>query len=101
MAREIAHCGQKQIRFAADFWRGRTPTVWANIYTATDFSPDTSSRLQRKQYGLSKKVPVYDCLFRCSDGYAQADKCEERFVAQGFLERRLPLWATTQNQTGF
>ena len=31
MASETAHCGQKQIRLAADFWRGRMPTVCVNI----------------------------------------------------------------------
>src|SRR5208283_5342360 len=48
------HCGQKQIRCAGDFWRGLTPTVCAKRYTATDFCPASSSRLQRRQYKLSK-----------------------------------------------
>jgi hypothetical protein len=30
MASETEHCGQKQIRWAEDFWRGLTPTVCAN-----------------------------------------------------------------------
>jgi hypothetical protein len=54
MASETEHWGQKQIRCAEDFCRGRTPTVWANMYTATDFCPDSSSRLQRRQYKFSK-----------------------------------------------
>jgi hypothetical protein len=54
MARETEHCGQKQMRCAGDFWRGLTPTVCANRYTATDFCPASSSRLQRRQYRLSK-----------------------------------------------
>lgn len=57
MARETEHCGQKQIRWAADFWRGLIPTVCANIYTATDLCPASSSRLQRRQYKLSKSPP--------------------------------------------
>src|SRR5208283_3956684 len=48
------HCGQKQIRCAGDFWRGLTPTVCAKRNTATDFCPASSSRLQRRQYKLSK-----------------------------------------------
>jgi 8-oxo-dGTP pyrophosphatase MutT (NUDIX family) len=48
------------MRCAADFWRGLTPTVCANRYTATDFCPASSSRLQRRQYKLSKRsVPDY------------------------------------------
>ena len=39
IASDTAHCGQKQIRCAFDFCRGFTPTVWANIYTATDLFP--------------------------------------------------------------
>ena len=50
MASETEHCGQKQMRCAEDFWRGLTPTVCANRYTATDFCPASSSRLQRRQY---------------------------------------------------
>jgi hypothetical protein len=49
MASDTAHCGQKQIRWAPDFCRGFTPTVCANMYTATDLSPASISRLQRKQ----------------------------------------------------
>src|SRR4029077_16006716 len=54
MASETEHCGQKQMRCAEDFWRGLTPTVCANKYTATDFCPVSSSRLQRRQYKLFK-----------------------------------------------
>jgi len=64
IASETEHCGQKQIRCAEDFWRGFTPTVCANKYTATDFCPASISRLQRRQYRLSKSL-VSDCqLFR-------------------------------------
>ena len=49
IAKETEHCGQKQIRCAADFCRGLTPTVCANIYTATDLCPASISRLQRRQ----------------------------------------------------
>jgi len=57
MANETEHCGQKQIRCAADFWRGLIPTVCANIYTATDLCPASSSRLQRRQYKFSNRPP--------------------------------------------
>jgi len=53
MARETEHCGQKQIRRAADFRRGRMPTVCANMYMATNLCPGSSSRLQRRQNGFS------------------------------------------------
>jgi hypothetical protein len=58
IARETEHCGQKHIRCAADFCRGRIPTVWANMYTATDLCPASSSRLQRRQYRFSKDPPL-------------------------------------------
>jgi len=48
------HCGQKQMRWAEDFCRGLTPVVCANTNTATDFCPASISRLQRRQYKLSK-----------------------------------------------
>ena len=54
MAKDTEHWGQKQIRCAFDFWRGRIPTVCANIYTATDFWPDSNSRLHRRQNKFSK-----------------------------------------------
>ena len=54
IAKETEHCGQKQIRCAADFCRGLTPTVCANIYTATDLCPASSSRLQRRQCRFPK-----------------------------------------------
>lgn len=56
MASETEHWGQKQMRWAEDFWRGRTPTVCAKRKTATDFCPASSSRLQRRQYKWSKPV---------------------------------------------
>jgi len=31
MASDTEHWEQKQIRCEVDFWRGRTPTVWANM----------------------------------------------------------------------
>jgi hypothetical protein len=49
IAKETEHWGQKQIRWAKDFWRGFMPTVCANIYTATDLWPASSTRLQRRQ----------------------------------------------------
>jgi hypothetical protein len=49
IASDTAHCGQKQILCAPDFCRGLTPTVWANMYTATDLCPTSISRLQRRQ----------------------------------------------------
>src|SRR5258705_11234193 len=55
IASETEHCGQKQIRWAADFCLGLIPTVWANMYTATDFWPTPSSRLQRRQHKFSKR----------------------------------------------
>lgn len=57
MARDTAHWGQKQIRCAVDFCRGLTPTVWANMYTATDLSPIPISRLQRRQ-DIECKFPL-------------------------------------------
>lgn len=54
IASETEHCGQKEIRWAVDFWRGLIPTVCANIYSATDFCPAPSSRLQRRQCMFSK-----------------------------------------------
>src|SRR5579863_9643827 len=40
---------QAAILCAPDFCRGLTPTVCANMYTATDLSPASISRRQRKQ----------------------------------------------------
>jgi hypothetical protein len=54
IARETEHCGQKQMRCAADFCRGLIPTVCANMYMATDLCPASSSRLQRRQCRFSK-----------------------------------------------
>jgi hypothetical protein len=49
IASDTAHWGQKQILCAPDFCRGFTPTVCANMYTATDLCPASISRLQRRQ----------------------------------------------------
>jgi len=57
IARETEHGEQKQIRRAADFWRGLIPTVCANINTPTDLCPVSSSRLQRRQHRCSKGPP--------------------------------------------
>jgi hypothetical protein len=48
MANDTAHCGQKETRVADDFCFGLTPTVCANMYTATDLCPASISRLHRK-----------------------------------------------------
>jgi hypothetical protein len=81
IARETEHCGQKQIRLAADFCRGLTPTVWANIYTATDLCPGSISRLQRRQKRFSKGSflaascgPESILSISCPEG-----KCVKRF----------------------
>ena len=81
IARETEHCGQKQIRLAADFCRGLTPTVWANMYTATDLCPGSISRLQRRQNRFSKGSflaagcgPESILSTCCPEG-----KCVERF----------------------
>jgi len=58
MANATEHCGQKQIRCAADFCRGLTPTVCANMYTETDLWPASSSRLQRRQDRFSKRLSL-------------------------------------------
>jgi hypothetical protein len=49
IASDTAHCGQKQTRCADDFCRGLTPTVCANMYTATDLSPISIERRHRRQ----------------------------------------------------
>src|SRR5215475_1755976 len=58
IASDTAHCGQKQTRCAADFCLGLTPTVWANMYTATDLSPISIPRLQRRQTIPCKCPPL-------------------------------------------
>jgi len=85
MARETEHCGQKQIRCAADFWRGLIPTVCANIYTATDLCPASSSRLQRRQYKVSKDAP----LLQRPDGQDKilSPSPRERKYVKGFRDR--------------
>jgi hypothetical protein len=81
IARDTEHCGQKQIRLAADFCRGLTPTVWANMYTATDLCPASISRLQRRQNRFSKgSFLAASCgpesiLSTC----CTEEKCVERF----------------------
>ena len=54
IAKDTEHWEQKHIRCADDFCRGLIPTVCANMYTATDLCPASSSRLQRRQYKFSK-----------------------------------------------
>jgi hypothetical protein len=66
IARETEHCGQKQIRCDADFCRGLMPTVCANIYTATDLCPASSSRLQRRQYKFSKVPSWFQRRLACA-----------------------------------
>lgn len=82
IARETEHCGQKQIRFAVDFCRGLTPTVWANMYTATDLCPASISRLQRRQDKFSKGLlplrPVAAPESILSASWPEG-KCVERF----------------------
>src|ERR1700677_3209048 len=46
------------MRCAADFGRGLIPTVYANMKTAADLCPASSSRLQRRQYRFSKTPPA-------------------------------------------
>jgi hypothetical protein len=89
IASETEHCGQKHIRCAEDFWRGLTPTVCANKYTATDFCPASNSRLQRRQYRLSKS-PVSGCLQSC----VHATVSKALPVAQ--VCRRIPARAGTK-----
>src|ERR1039458_10219392 len=83
IASDTAHCGQKQIRCAFDFCRGFTPTVCANMYTATDLCPPSISRLQRKQTIGCTGIPLMFLrvrLFTLRD--AAADRSEERRVGR-------------------
>lgn len=81
IAKDTEHCGQKLMRGAADFCRGFTPTVCANMYTATDFCPGSISRLQRRQRRFCK------CAFRAASCHPIVEilsssagrKCAERF----------------------
>src|SRR5579863_2684175 len=84
MARETEHCGQKQMRWAADFCRGLIPTVCANIYTATDLCPTSSSRLQRRQCRFSKGSPGGQ--FRPKEILSRPPR--GRKYAEGFLRTR-------------
>jgi hypothetical protein len=78
MAKDTEHCGQKQIRCAADFCRGRMPTVWANMYTATDLCPGSISRLQRRQRRFSTRAfPVTHHYEYCV--FSAGNKCASRF----------------------
>ena len=101
MASETEHCGQKQIRRAADFCRGRIPTVCANIYTATDFCPASNSRLQRRQHKFSKGHPSSDTgcgqenilpLHQAGRKYAEGFR---RCISQNCLEE--PSWALAKS----
>jgi hypothetical protein len=96
IASDTAHCGQKQILCAPDFCRGFTPTVCANMYTATDLCPASISRLQRKQeIGCTYS-------FLSSQGFANqyahliwatslwSRKYEERFRRFAAARKRLP-----------
>ena len=56
MAKETEHWGQNEMRCAVDFCRGLIPTVWANMYRATDLWPGSSTRLQRRQSIFSNNV---------------------------------------------
>jgi hypothetical protein len=81
IASDTAHCGQKQILCAPDFCRGFTPTVCANIYTATDLSPGSISRLQRKQeIGCTSSFPSPepDGLSHSYDPPAKRDGASEK-----------------------
>jgi hypothetical protein len=82
MASDTAHCGQKQIRRAPDFCRGFTPTVCANMYTATDLCPVSISRLQRRQTtGCIGYILAF--VFPCKLTFSHAiaiGKYEERFL---------------------
>ena len=82
MARETEHCGQKQIRCAADFCRGLIPTVWANMYTATDLCPASSSRLQRRQNRLSKGS--------CPGGWCQPNQNTVAAPGNAQVRRKIP-----------
>ncbi len=86
IASETEHCGQKQMRWADDFCRGLTPTVCANRYTPTDFCRASSSRLQRRQYKLSKSpVPNY-----CQDLFTLLSPTRRRWhkYVEGFPQVR-------------
>ncbi len=85
IASETEHCGQKQIRCAEDFWRGLTPTVCAKRNTATDFCPASSSRLQRRQYKLSKS-PVSES--RVVFTLLSPRRCRWHKYVEGFPQAR-------------
>ena len=109
MASETEHCGQKQIRWAADFCRGLIPTVCANIYTATDLCPASSSRLQRRQYKFSKgAILAASCGQRkilslglaerkCVKGFPQV-RMNQQCAVEGPRESRIVLFHRPGNQ---
>jgi hypothetical protein len=85
IASDTAHCGQKQILCAPDFCLGFTPTVCANMYTATDLCPASISRLHRRQeIGCTGSLP-HSLVWHCdvdllSATHAQTRKCEWMFL---------------------
>src|SRR5579862_895342 len=83
IASDTAHCGQKQIRFADDFCRGRTPTVCANMYTATDLSPDSISRRQRKQQIACTCPPMIVFVYCRQDASLATSKKSDSAMAGG------------------
>jgi 8-oxo-dGTP pyrophosphatase MutT (NUDIX family) len=84
------------MRCAADFWRGLTPTVCANRYTATDFCPASSSRLQRRQYKLSKR-PIPDYRQGLFTLLSPTSRRRHKY-AEGFLPARSVLSPSGPNQ---
>jgi hypothetical protein len=75
------------MRCAPDFCRGFTPTVCANIYTATDLCPASISRLQRKQViGCTDPLAVFVWSHEISITLADSPpnhKYESRFPRSG------------------
>ncbi len=95
MASETVHCGQKLMRCEVDFCRGRMPTVCANMYTETDLSPASISRLQRMQKRFSTHAPRSDTAqARYWDESRLCIKCAAWFPSRGWLIRgREPFFA--------
>ena len=67
------------------------PTVCANMYTATDLCPNSSSRLQRRQYKFSK-VPFL-AASSAERKYCRHGPVGRKYV-EGFPQTRMPLVAT-------